>query len=108
MTNVTIFDDKQGNHKGFEIKGHSGYADSGYDIVCAAVSMLVTNTINSIETLTDDFFSYEENEEEGYMKLMLDENPSHDSLLLIESMILGLSQLSKTYKKYVRMKTEEV
>ena len=76
MTTVTIYQTKNGIYKGFELSGHAGYAKSGADIVCAAISMLTTNTINSIETFTDDFFSYEENEETGYMKLMLDENAS--------------------------------
>ena len=63
MTTVTIYQTKNGIYKGFELSGHAGYAKSGADIVCAAISMLTTNTINSIETFTDDFFSYEENEE---------------------------------------------
>ena len=65
MTTVTIYQNKNGIYKGFELSGHAGYAKSGADIVCAAISMLTTNTINSIETFTDDFFSYEENEETG-------------------------------------------
>ena len=76
------------------------------DIVCAAISMLTTNTINSIETFTDDFFSYEENEETGYMKLMLDENASDKSQLLISSMVLGLSQLEKSYQKICTIKKQ--
>ena len=108
MTTVTIYQTKNGIYKGFELSGHAGYATSGADIVCAAISMLTTNTINSIETFTDDFFSYEENEETGYMKLMLDENASDKSQLLISSMVLGLSQLEKSYRKYVRLKNKEV
>ena len=108
MTTVTIFKDKTGIYKGFEVSGHAGYSKSGNDIVCAALSMLTTNTINSIETFTDDFFSYEEDEKSGYMKLSLDEDSSHDTQLLIDSMNLGLSQLSKAYKKYVRLIIEEV
>ena len=108
MTTVTIYQNKNGTYKGFELSGHAGYAKSGADIVCAAISMLTTNTINSIETFTDDFFSYEENEETGYMKLMLDENTSDKSQLLISYMILGLSQLEKSYRKYVRLKNKEV
>ena len=108
MTTVTIYQTKNGIYKGFELSGHAGYAKSGADIVCAAISMLTTNTINSIETFTDDFFSYEGNEETGYMKLMLDENASDKSQLLISSMVLGLSQLEKSYIKYVRLKNKEL
>ena len=53
MTKVTIFK-QQGLYKGFEVSGHSGYADAGEDIVCAAISALTINCINSIETFTND------------------------------------------------------
>lgn len=33
---------------GFSVKGHSGYADEGSDIVCAAVSSAVFMTINML------------------------------------------------------------
>ena len=45
MTKVTIFK-QQGLYKGFEVSGHSGYADAGEDIVCAAISALTINCIN--------------------------------------------------------------
>ena len=108
MTTVTVYRDKSEKYIGFEVRGHAEYCKKGPDIVCAAISMLVTNTINSIESLTGDAFSYEENEADGYMKLMLCEGSGSDSQLLIRSMMLGLSQLSKNYKKNVTMKTEEV
>lgn len=31
---------------GFSVKGHSGYADAGNDIVCAAVSAMTMLTVN--------------------------------------------------------------
>ena len=40
----------------FRIKGHAGYAEEGQDIVCAAVSVLIINTVNSLETFTEDKF----------------------------------------------------
>ena len=44
-------------YSGIEFNGHAGYADSGEDIVCAAVSVLVINTFNAIERFTDDAFN---------------------------------------------------
>ena len=47
MTHAVIFE-KSGSHEivGFQTEGHAGYADAGSDIVCAAISVLVINTIN--------------------------------------------------------------
>ena len=52
MTNVTIFQDKNQNVLGFECVGHAGFARFGQDIVCAGISILVQNTINSIQAYT--------------------------------------------------------
>ena len=40
MTTVT-FHSAQGRIDGFVVEGHSGYAEEGADIVCAAVSAAV-------------------------------------------------------------------
>ena len=69
MTKVTIFK-QQGLYKGFEVSGHSGYADAGEDIVCAAISALTINCINSIETFTNDEFLLDTDEEAGLIRLI--------------------------------------
>ncbi len=108
MTTVTIYNDASGNHKGFDVVGHSGYRFRGYDIVCAAVSTLTTNTINSIEKYTDLAIKYEADVKRTRIRFRIKEQPNHDSQLLIDSMILGISELEKNYKKNVTLKFEEV
>lgn len=39
---------------GITIDGHAGYAEAGKDIVCAGVTALTENLIDSIESLTKD------------------------------------------------------
>ena len=39
---------KETEQASIEVKGHAGYAKRGEDIVCAAISVLTINTINSI------------------------------------------------------------
>ena len=51
MTTITIYKSDKGSYKGFTCKGHAGSAMSGKDIVCAAISILVINTVNSLEEL---------------------------------------------------------
>ena len=53
MILVTIYKNQNG-YIGFEAEGHAEYSESGTDIICAAVSVLMTNTANSIEALTND------------------------------------------------------
>ncbi|MBR2530035.1 MAG: ribosomal-processing cysteine protease Prp [Lachnospiraceae bacterium] len=42
----------EGKYRGFRVKGHAGYAESGQDIVCASVSSAVMLAANII---TDGF-----------------------------------------------------
>ena len=69
MINVK-FDNKD-NIARFLVTGHAGYAKYGKDIVCAAVSVLAQNTVNSIEHFTQDSFTADVDEENGglYLKM---------------------------------------
>ncbi len=89
--------------------GHAGYDDIGKDIVCAAVSVLVMNCFNSIEQFANDDFISSEAHEDGTTELILKENISHDSELLIDSMLFGLKKIRENYgKKYLKISVKEV
>ena len=48
--------------------------DAGQDIVCAAVSVLVINTVNSIERFTDDKTSCISDEDTGNIEFRFHES----------------------------------
>lgn len=48
MTEITFFK-RNGVYYGFKETGHSGYADAGQDIVCAALSAMTMLIVNTIE-----------------------------------------------------------
>jgi len=48
MINVDFLVDNKGFILGFQINGHSGFAENGSDIVCAAVSSAAFMTANTI------------------------------------------------------------
>ena len=54
MTEITIHYNSKREPIGVRLYGHSGYAEAGNDIVCAALSVLMINTVNSIEQFTQD------------------------------------------------------
>lgn len=92
------------NMTGFHMEGHSGYADRGSDIVCAAVSALAINCVNSIEKFTEDAFEVEQDEEKGLIDLRFVSEPSERSVLLLESMMSGIEGISKQYgSQYVTL-----
>lgn len=80
---------------GFELKGHSGYAEHGKDIVCSAVSVLAITAVNSIERLTEGIIKAET--KDGYMKAKLISTDNCDAQLILKSMVLGLNMISEQY-----------
>ena len=110
MINITVFQNSKKEYTGFKVMGHAGYAESGYDIVCASVSILVTTTLNAIETYTTDDFIFESDEETGYMSCMFSTQLSEQSVLLCNTMLLGLNSIQATelYQEYMHIIFEEV
>ena len=54
MIRVTIYQNEKKECEGFLAKGHAGFSETGQDIVCAAASVLMINTVNAIEAFADD------------------------------------------------------
>ncbi|MBE5921538.1 MAG: ribosomal-processing cysteine protease Prp [Lachnospiraceae bacterium] len=107
MIQVTFYKNQTGEWKGFSIKGHAGYAEYGKDIVCAAVSALALNTLNSIEALTEDTFKAEV--AEGSMKMKFTSVPGSSSKVLMDSLQLGLQNiLEDNNKTYIQLNFKEV
>ena len=102
MIEVTVYKTMRHEYAGFDMSGHAGYDDIGKDIVCAAVSVLVINTLNSIERVSD--------ENSGTVEFRFKDHPSHDAALLLDSMILGLEDIedSEEYESYIDIIFKEV
>ena len=106
MIKAAIYRDSKQRYKGFAISGHAGYAESGRDIVCAAVSALAINTVNSIEKFTEDDIRAEE--KNGLLKVKFTGNLSKESILLMDAMLLGLQGVEDGNKKYLKIIFKEV
>ena len=88
-------------------RGHAGYAEEGQDIICAAVSALIVNTVNSLESLTRDRFDLDE--KDGYVHIRFPEGLTAGGKLLMDSLVLGLTEIEKSYsKQFLKVKVREV
>ena len=110
MIEIVVFKKKKLDcYIGLETKGHAGFAEYGQDIVCAAASILIINTINSIEQYTNDKFVSKNSERTGFLKFMIKGHPSNETQLLLKSMILGLTEIVKEYgNEYINIIFKEV
>ena len=95
MIKITVYQNDKHEYVGFRTEGHAGYAPAGEDIVCASVSILVINTINSIETFTQDKAAVTSDEKSGRIEYHLFTSPSKETTLLFSSMVLGLQSMEE-------------
>ena len=105
MTTITITKTSEDNFKKIECKGHAGFADEGEDIVCAAISVLTINLLNSIEKFTDDGIVITQDEKKGLITLEFKDTPSKEADLLMKSFELGVNSIFEQYgKKFLNIK----
>ena len=106
MVTATIFKNSQ-QYISFKCEGHSGFANHGEDIVCAAISMLTLNTANSIMELTNSLIN--PIEKDGYLSWEFNNGIDDKAILLMDSMVLGLKTIEDTYsKRYLTLNIKEV
>ena len=110
MIRVTVYKTGRHEYAGVDLSGQAGYENAGHDIVCAAVSVLVINTVNSIERFTEDKTSCISDEETGSIQFRFRNTPTHDASLLFDSMLSGLEALEENseYEPYIDIIFKEV
>ena len=110
MTQIIFYRTTTGEYRGFTCDGHAGYANYGEDIVCASISVLVINTINSLEQITGEQMQVETDEDAGLIRCSFVNQPLKEtSKALMDSLVLGLTQIEKQYgKKHCKLTFEEV
>ena len=83
-----------------KISGHAGYAEEGYDIVCASVSCIAITTVNALISINEDCLVYSESDGLLEIKIL-----KHDEVIdkLINNMVSLLTKLSLDYKRYIKI-----
>lgn len=109
MITVTFHKTRTGEYKDFVCSGHAGFDEYGKDIVCASVSVLVINTINSLEELAREKIVVDSDEKNGRIYCQFEAPLQEKSKVLVDSLVLGISQIAGQYgEKYCKLKFEEV
>ena len=108
MTNIKLYARRGGDIFGLQVKGHAGFGVRGTDVVCASVSILVINTINSIQKLTSDKCNEKVNARKATIDFEIDGVVSKESKLSLDSMKLGLDNIATEYPGNVKITVEEV
>jgi len=106
MIKAVVYKNEAGDIFAFKIKNH------GSALVCAAVSVLAINTVNSIEAFADEKIICKADEKAGLIALELPRvkqgGKNDKAELLLKAMLLGLEGISDEYPSSVNIYVKEV
>lgn len=109
MTTITLLRIRS-RAVGFEAEGHTGYAEQGSDIVCAAVSALTQGAVIGLKEVIGLDVALDISD--GYMYCMLPKGISarqqHDAELILNTMAAGIASLAETNGDYIKLTDREV
>ena len=105
MTNIKVSLYNDYVHK-IEVSGHTGYAEEGKDIICAALSAVMCNchiglakVLNlDIKTIMDDGT--------GYMLIQMKDNNYQDQMAqaILQTTAVTLREIAEGFSKYVSIR----
>ena len=115
MTTITFYK-SNGIYYGFEEQGHTGYGESGEDILCSALSSMTLLIINAIEVTYGCNVDYTIDEETTDIRLIAksalpkfekDEKKQYAVSGLIQAYFYQLMDLTEEYYDYLDVKEIE-
>lgn len=115
MTYVEIFKDNDNNIKRYRIIDHTGYAEKGEDVVCAAVSVLAQTTLMALVEvvgLPEKDIEFIIDEAKPLLDVKLPENLrealNREAQILLRTFELGIEKIIESYGEYVTLSYREV
>ena len=115
MTTITFYK-SNGVYYGFEEQGHTGYGESGDDVLCAALSSMTMLIINAIEVSYASNVEYTIDEETTNIRVIVrsalpsfepDEKKQYAVSGLIQAYFLQLMDLFEDYYEFLDVKEIE-
>ena len=104
MISAVLFRNEEGLVR-CRVSGHSGYAEEGHDIYCAAVSILTCTCVNALESVCGIIPEVKDNRA-GMLSFQLPkltEEENGKAQILMKALEQGLSDLSEEHPEYVRL-----
>ena len=106
-TTVTFLKRSDGALLGYRANGHSGYAESGADIVCAAISALTQTTLNGLKNVLKAPVMFDQDDNGAFIEAILTPEASEDQIrqaqLLLVTLLEGLQAIQRGYPRNLRI-----
>ena len=90
---------------GFSVSGHSGYAEAGKDIVCAAISAIVTMAEATINDVCGAKAKVRVKDEDARITLMLPASCDEEETVqaVLSGMLVTLVNFKEQYPDYIEV-----
>jgi len=98
---IGIFRDSEGLITGFAVDGHSGFAVSGQDIVCSAISALTLAAAMGLSKVAGK--KVEGEQTEGHLLCRLLDPADAGTEMILATMLLGLQQIKLQYDEFITL-----
>ena len=106
-TTVTFLKRSDGALLGYRANGHSGYAEAGADIVCAAISALTQTTLNGLKNVLKAPVMFDQDDDGAFIEAILTPEASEDQIrqaqLLLVTLLEGLQAIQREYPRNLRI-----
>ena len=107
MTTVTFKKNQDNEILEFTADGHTNYGVEGEDIVCAGVSSIIQTAALGILMKARVEAKITRDDKKGYLKLELPNGLTvtqrHDCNVILDTMYLGLADLSENYSDFIEL-----
>lgn len=108
MIKAEFYVTDNGNMVGFNISGHSGYANLGEDIVCAAVSSAAYMAVNTMSDVLGADIDIRTDDKLGIMRAHISEKDVAMCSDIMKGFKMHLVMLEEIYSKNIKVNYVEV
>lgn len=110
MTKVTV-KKRDGHIVEVLAVGHSGFGTEGDDLVCAAVSAVMQTALLGLMRVASIQVKFERDEEIGLLRITLpklNKDDRHNADVILDTMTVGLADLTEGLSKYLGLEIKSV
>jgi uncharacterized protein YsxB (DUF464 family) len=104
---VTFVKRSDGALIGYSAIGHSGYAEAGADIVCAAISALTQTMLNGLKNVLKAPVMFDQDDDGAFIEAKLTPEATEEQVqqaqLLLVTLLEGLQAIQREYPRNLRI-----
>ena len=106
-TDIVFYARPDGRLMGYTASGHTGYAEAGSDIVCAAISALTQTTLNGLKNVLKAPVMFEQDDDNAFLEARLTPEATEEQIeraqILLETLYQGLQSIEAGYPRNIRI-----